>query len=99
MNTMKKLLWRLVGEAIAVLWGMVCWLEARPVRRCEVCDEWHRPDEKHPAQRDSDETRRALLFWMQVDPEFGPEMLRCLRDVPEFAEFVARNMRPYVPKT
>jgi hypothetical protein len=89
---MKNLWWRIVGEALAVLWGIVCWLEARPIRYCEACDEWHRPDENHPAPRDPDETRRALLCWMHFDPDFGPEMLRCLRGVPEFAEFVAQNI-------
>jgi hypothetical protein len=41
MNTMKNLWWRIVGEAVAVLWGIECWWKDRPIRRCPVCDEWH----------------------------------------------------------
>jgi hypothetical protein len=37
--------------------------------------------------------RRDLLMCMRLDPDFGPEMLRCLRGMPEFAEFVAQNIR------
>jgi hypothetical protein len=89
---MKNLLWRIVGEVLAVLWGIECWFADRPIRRCPVCNEWQPREHTHPGPRNPDETRRNLLFWMHFDPEFGPEMLRCLRSVPEFAEFVAQNI-------
>jgi hypothetical protein len=89
---MKTLWLRLVGETVAVLWGIECWLTNRPIRRCPVCDEWQPREHSHPGPRDPVETRRNLLVWMHFDPEFGAEMLRCLRDVPEFAEFVAQTI-------
>jgi hypothetical protein len=91
MNTLKNIWWRIVGEAMAILAGIECWLTARPARRCPVCDEWQPHDHTHP-EHDPDETRRALLMCMRLDPDFGPEMLRCLRGVPEFAEYVAENI-------
>jgi len=92
MNTLKNISSRIVGEALAVLWGTVRWLEARPRRRCEACDEWHRPDENHPVPPDPEERRIGLLQCMNFLPDFGREILACLRDEPEFAEFVTRNI-------
>ena len=89
---MKNLWLRLVGEALAVLWGIECWLTNRPIRRCPVCDEWQPREHTHRGPRDPDETRRDLLIGMRFDPGFGAEMLRCLRGVPEFAEFVTQNI-------
>lgn len=89
---MKNLWWRIVGELWAVLWGIECWWNDRPIRRCPICDEWQPREHTHPGSRDPDETRRNLLLWMHFDPDFGREMLRCLRGVPEFAEFVAQNI-------
>jgi hypothetical protein len=92
MNTLKNIWWRIVGEALAVLWGIECWLTDRPIRRCPVCNEWQPREHTHPGPRDPGEARRDLLLWMRLDPDFGPEMLRCLRGVPEFVQFVAENI-------
>lgn len=92
MNTLKNIWWRIVGEALAVLAGFECWWWARPARRCPVCNEWQPRDHTHPGPRDPDETRRDLLLCMHLDPDFGREMLRCLRGVPEFVEFAAKNI-------
>lgn len=91
MNTLKNIWWRIAGEAMAVLAGFECWLMSRPARRCPVCDEWQPRDHTH-AERDPDETRRDLLLCMCLDPDFGRDMLRCLRGVPEFVEFVRQNI-------
>ena len=91
-NTMKNLWLRIVGELWAVLWGIECWWRDRPIHHCPVCNEWQPREHTHPVPRDPAETRRDLLIGMRFDPDFGAEMLRCLRDVPEFAEFVAQTI-------
>jgi hypothetical protein len=92
MNALKNIWWRIVGEALAVLAGIECWLTERPARRCPVCNEWQPRDHTHPGPRDPEEIGRDLLLCMRLDPDLGREVLRCLRGVPEFVEFVAENI-------
>jgi hypothetical protein len=40
MNRLKKLFRRIVGEGLAIMYGLHCWRLGRPLRYCPECDCW-----------------------------------------------------------
>ena len=40
MRRVKKLLRRIAGEGLAVMYGIDCWRKGRPLRYCPECDCW-----------------------------------------------------------